>query len=489
MNFFHDVKNRMKKLLYKIKWLNRTNERHAEECAAYRRMEIYMQDEKLELMKNARIPKALWKIGMPTMVGMLVASLYTLVDAYYVGGLGTSAVGAVSVSFPIGQIVIGLGALFGSGAASYIARLFGESNYEEANKTASTALFLSLAVGVILIMLALIFLDPLLIMLGATETILPYARKYASIYIAGSIFNFFTVTVSNTITAEGATRYSMIAQITGGVVNLILAPIMIYSLKWGIRGAAVATLISMAISFLLYARYIVLKVGTLRFHIKYVIFDKKIFKGILSVGIPVFVFQLLASMAIALTNTAASRYGDNAVAAMGIVTRILALGFGVIYGFLRGFQPIAGYNYGARKFDRLKEALRVSIRWTTWFSIISAVLLLLFAPQIMALFSQDKEVIMTGSYALRIGAIPFITYGFVLVYAMLFLALGKTIEGAIFTFSRQGVFFIPLILLLPRFLGIKGIMYAQPVADILTFVLCLFFSIKINKMLNNEVEE
>ena len=149
-----------------------------------------MQDEKLELMKNEKISKALWKIGMPTMVGMLVASLYTLVDAYFVGGLGTSAMGAVSVSFPIGQFVIGLGALFGSGAASYIARLFGENNYEEANKTASTALFLSMAAGAVLIITSLVFLDKLLIMLGATETILPYARDYAYIYIIGSIFNF-----------------------------------------------------------------------------------------------------------------------------------------------------------------------------------------------------------------------------------------------------------------------------------------------------------
>jgi len=447
-----------------------------------------MQDEKLELMKNARIPKALWKIGMPTMVGMLVASLYTLVDAYFVGGLGTSAVGAVSVSFPIGQFVIGLGALFGSGAASYIARLFGKSNYEEANRTASTALFSSLAAGAVLIIIALVFLDQLLIMLGATETILPYAREYASIYIAGSIFSFFTVTVSNTITAEGATRYSMVAQITGGIVNLILAPIMIYSLKWGIRGAAIATLISMAVSFLIYLRYIITKVGTLRFHIKYIVFDKKIYRGILGVGVPVFVFQLLASMAIALTNISANHYGDNAVAAMGIVTRILALGFGVIYGFLRGFQPIAGYNYGARQFGRLREAVRVSLRWTTWFSTITAILLLVFAPQIMALFSQDAMVIRTGSYALRIGAVPFISYGFVLVYAMLFLALGKTLEGGIFTLSRQGVFFIPLILLLPRFLGMNGVIYAQPIADILTFILCVIFAVHINRTLRSETE-
>jgi len=176
------------------------------------------------------------------------------------------------------------------------------------------------------------------------------------------------------------------------------------------------------------------------------------------------------------------------VAAMGIVTRILALGFGVIYGFLRGFQPIAGYNYGARQFDRLREAVRVSLRWTTWFSTISAILLMVFAPQIMALFSQDAMVIRTGSYALRIGAVPFMTYGFVLVYAMLFLALGKTLEGGIFTLSRQGVFFIPLILLLPRFLGMNGVIYAQPIADILTFILCLIFAIKINRTLRSEIE-
>lgn len=437
---------------------------------------------KLQLMREGEIPVALCKLGLPPMIGMLVSALYNLVDAYFVGGLGTSQLAAVSVVFPVVQIIIGLGMTFGSGAASYAARLLGEKNEEQANKTVSTALFTSIAVGIIAIVLALCFLDNFLLALGATNTILPFARAYALIYISGSIFNIFNVTMNNIIAAEGATKVTMTAMLMGAILNAVLDPIFIYNLDFGIEGAAIATVIAQAITSLMYVIYIVGKKGYLSFSIWNFCFDKHIYGEIFKIGVPTLVFQLLSSASISLTNTAASSYGDSAVASMGIVTRILAMGTYIVFGYMKGFQPVAGFNYGAKRYDRLKEAVRVSLKWATTFCMITAVVLLVFAPYIVSAFSQgDSTVIEIGSAALRANSILFVFFGFSSVYMSLFLALGKGKEGSILSMSRQGLFFIPTILIMPLLLGLNGVIYAQPLADLFTVILTLILSVRLNK--------
>ncbi len=441
-------------------------------------------DAEIRMMKDERIPKVLFKLGMPTMIGMLVSALYNVVDAYFVGGLGTSQMGAVSIAFPIGQIIVGLAMVFGSGAASYISRLLGEGNERQANRTASTSLFSSLIVGVITIAFSLCFLDNILVSLGATDTILPYARAYAAIYIAGSILNIYNITMNNIITSEGAARITMISMLLGGGLNVILDPIFIYPLGLGIRGAAIATVISQAATSLLYIWYISRKKGYLRFSLRDFAFDMTIYSEVFKVGIPTLVFQLLASASMGLTNAAASNYGDSAVAAMGIVTRVLALGTFVVFGYMKGFQPVAGYNYGAKRYDRLNEATRVSLKWATWFCGILGLIMMVFPSAIVSLFSKDDvRVIDIGGKALRASGIVFIFFGFQIVYAVLFLALGKAKEGGLLSISRQGVFFIPAILILPRLMGLSGVIYAQPVADLLTVVLTAVLAAGMHKEL------
>ena len=214
------------------------------------------QNKKIELLGSAPIPKALLAMGLPTMIGMMINALYNLVDAYFVGGLGTSQMGAISVAFPLGQIVVGLGLLFGNGAASYISRLLGRGEKETANKVASTALYSSIFVGAIIIIFSIIFLTPILKMLGATESILPYAATYTSIYIISSIFNIFNVTMNNIVTSEGAAKTTMCALLTGAVLNIVLDPIFIYVLNLGVAGAAIATAISQMISTAVYLCYV-----------------------------------------------------------------------------------------------------------------------------------------------------------------------------------------------------------------------------------------
>lgn len=438
---------------------------------------------RIYLLEEAGVALALLKLGIPTMVGMLISALYNAIDAYFVSGLGISQMGAVSIVFPIVQIIIGLGMMFGAGASSYISRLLGKGDNEQANKTASTALFSGIFVGAIIIAGIMLFLDSVLISLGATETMLPYARDYAKIYITGSIINVFIVMMNNLLTAQGATKFTMIAMLTGSIANVILDPIMIYGMKLGIKGAAVATVISLCINMMLYIGYIAKKKGILRFSIKNIAPSKKIYEEVLKIGIPVLLFQFFASAAMGTINTTSKPYGDYAVAAMGAVTRIMTVVTYVVFGFLKGFQPFAGYNYGAKKYGRLKKSINLCMVWSTLFCIIAAIVLVIFAEPIVSLFGTDTKMIDLASKALRLNATLFITFGFQMVYASLYLSIGKSLVGGMLSLGRQGIFFFPLVFVLPHMFELTGVIWVQPMADFFTTILTIIFAIKINRTL------
>lgn len=443
---------------------------------------------RIYLLEEAGVASALLKLGIPTMVGMLISALYNAIDAYFVGGLGMSQMGAVSVVFPIVQIIIGLGMMFGAGASSYISRLLGKGANEQADKTASTSLFSGLLVGAIIIIGIMVFLDPVLTALGSTETILPYARAYAKIYVTGSIINVFTVMMNNLLTAQGVTKFTMKAMLTGSIANVILDPIMIYGMDLGIEGAAIATVISLCINMALYIGYIAKKKGVLRFSVRNIAPSKTIYAEVLKIGIPVLLFQLLASTAMGSINTAAKPYGDFAVAAMGAVIRIMTVVTYVVFGFLKGFQPFAGYNYGAKKYKRLKKSIRLCMIWSTVFCIVAAIVLFIFADPIVSLFGTDIEMAGIAAKALRLNAVLFITFGFQMVYASLYLAIGKSLVGSVLSLSRQGIFFFPLVMVLPHIMGLTGVVWVQPMADLLTTILTIVFAVRINHTLSTEIE-
>ena len=342
--------------------------------------------------------------------------------------------------------------------------------------------------GAIIIIGIMVFLDPVLTSLGSTETILPYARAYAKIYVTGSIINVFTVMMNNLLTAQGATKFTMIAMLTGSIANVILDPIMIYGMDLGIEGAAIATVISLCINMALYIGYIEKKKGVLRFSVRNIAPSKTIYAEVLKIGIPVLLFQLLASTAMGSINTAAKPYGDYAVAAMGAVTRIMTVVTYVVFGFLKGFQPFAGYNYGAKKYERLKKSIRLCMIWSTAFCVFAAIVLFIFADPVVSLFGTDVKMIDLAAKALRLNAVLFITFGFQMVYASLYLAIGKSLVGSILSLSRQGIFFFPLVFALPHLLGLIGVIWVQPMADLLTTILTVIFAVKINRALSAEVE-
>ncbi len=439
----------------------------------------------MELLGSASIPKALLSMGIPTMIGMLVNAFYNLVDAYFVGGLGESQMGAISVVYPLGQVVVGLGLLFGNGAASYISRLLGRGDKENANKVASTALYSSVSVGAVIIIISMVFLHPILKLLGATDSILPFAATYASVYIVSCIFNVFNVTMNNIVTSEGAAKTTMCALLTGAVLNIALDPLFIYVFDLGVAGAAIATAISQVVSTCVYLIYILRKKSVFHFRVKDCTYTKENMSEIFKIGIPTLVFQILTSVSISLINNAAGDYGDSAIAGMGVVTRLISMGSLSVFGFIKGFQPIAGYSYGAKKFDRLREAIKTSILWSTVFCVIFGVILALFPAAIVSRFTKgDAEMIRIGAASLRANGISIMLFGFYTVYSSLFLALGKGREGFILGACRQGICFIPVILLLPIVWRLNGIMYAQPIADMLSAVITVFMAIPLHKKLN-----
>ena len=381
---------------------------------------------KMELLGSAPIPKALVALGLPTMVGMLINALYNLVDAYFVGGLGTNQMGAITVAYPLGQIVVGLGLLFGNGAAAYLSRLLGSGDKKTADKVASTALYSSVVIGAIVILCSVIFLKPILRRLGALEEVMPYAISYTSIYIIFSIFNVFNVTMNNIVSSEGAAKTAMCALLAGAALNVILDPIFIYTLHLGITGAAVATAASQMVSTCVYLIYILKKKSVFSFSIKEYRCTKEVMPEILKIGIPTLIFQLLTSLSISLINSAAKNYGSSALAAMGPVTKIISMGTLIVFGFLKGFQPIAGFSYGAKKFDRLNQAIKTSIIWSTVFCMVFGLAAVLFSEGIMSAFTKDDmQMIEIGKVALRGSGMSFVFFGFYTVYSFLFLVMGK----------------------------------------------------------------
>lgn len=444
------------------------------------------RNNKMELLGSAPIPKALMALGIPIMIGMLINALYNLVDAYFVGGLGESQMGAISIVFPLGQVVVGLGLMFGNGAASYLSRLLGRGDKDTANKVASTALYSSVLVGAVIIIFATIFLKPILTLLGATDTIMPYALTYARIYVLSCIFNVFNVTMNNIVTSEGAAKTTMCALLLGAILNIALDPIFIYVFELGVAGAAIATAISQLVSTLVYLTYAMRKKSAFSFSVREFAPTKQMMAEILKIGVPTLTFQLLTSLSIALINRAANGYGDAVIAGMGAVTRVTSMGTLVVFGFLKGFQPIAGFSYGAKKFDRLQEAIKTSILWSTIFCVIVGLLMAVFSTQIISQFTDgNAEMISVGQKSLIANGFSFMLFGFYTVYSSLFLALGKGMAGFILGACRQGICFVPVILILPVFWGLDGILYAQPIADVISAAITIFIALHLHKELSS----
>ncbi|HEO2794562.1 TPA: MATE family efflux transporter [Streptococcus agalactiae] len=442
-----------------------------------------MNESRIKILKEENINTALFKLGMPMVISLLVAALYNVVDTYFVSGLGKEAVAAVSVAFPIQLIFLGIGLTFGAGAGSYISRLLGGNNKKEASIVATVALLTSAILGIVTAIVLFCYLDGVLKFMGAIPSIIEISKSYTGIFIVGGILGAINVTVGNLAVAQGAAKISLKAMILGSISNMILDPIFIFGLNLGVRGAAIATLIARVITSLMYLIYFVGDKNLIEIKLPNFKPTVAIYKEILKIGISMLILQILQTISISKISYAASFYGEEAIAAMGIVLRIVILGTNVVFGYMKGLQPLAGFNYGAKNYERVREAIKASVKWTNVFCVVWTVMVYIFAPSILSIFGTDENVLNIAVLALRAAVIMFITFGFQFTYSTLYLSTGKALGGVFLNSLRQGIVFIPIILLLPKLMGLNGVIYAQTISDLITTIITIPFAISIHKKL------
>ena len=442
-----------------------------------------MNESRIKILKEENIDKALFKLGIPMVISLLVAALYNVVDTYFVSGLGKEAVAAVSVAFPIQLIFLGIGLTFGAGAGSYISRLLGGNNKKEASIVATVALISSAILGIITAIALFCYLEGVLKFMGAIPSIMEISKSYTGIFIVGGILGTVNVTLGNLAVAQGAAKISLKAMIVGSISNMILDPIFIFGLNLGVRGAAIATLIARVITSLMYPIYFIGDKNLIEIKLPNFKPTFAIYKEVLKIGISMLILQILQTISISKISYAASFYGEEAIAAMGIVLRIVTLGTNVVFGYMKGLQPLAGFNYGAKNYERVREAIKASIKWTNVFCVLWTVIVYIFAPSILSIFGTDENVLNIAMPALRAALIMFITFGFQFTYSTLYLSTGKALGGVFLNSLRQGIVFIPIILLLPKFMGLNGVIYAQTISDLITTIITIPFAISIHKKL------
>lgn len=434
-----------------------------------------------------KISKLLLNLSVPATVGMFVNALYNLVDTIFVGrGVGAIAIGGLTVAFPIQMVIMAFAMMIGIGAASAISRSLGEKNIERADYVAGNSFLCVIISSAIISTLGLIFTEPILRIFGSTETILPYAKDYITIILWGSIFFSFGMSSNNLIRAEGNAKVAMATMLIGAILNIILDPIFIFIFKLGVKGAALATIISQFISFLYILTYLYSGKSSLKIKLHHLKPKINIIKEIFAVGSAAFSRQISGSVvAIVVNNSLRVFGGDIALIIVGILHRVTMFVFMPLFGVIQGMQPIVGFNYGAKKLDRVKEAVKLSLITTIVIATFGWLIIEFFPFTVISMFTGEAEIVEKGSSIMRIviSMIPII--GIQIVGAALFQSLGKAVPSLILSLLRQVLLFIPLVIILPRVLslGLLGIWIAYPAADILSVTLtALFLRSELKKM-------
>jgi len=438
-----------------------------------------MYNRKHNVLDDERVGLLLLKLSLPAFMGMFVMTLYNVVDTIFVGHyVGSLGIAGLSIVFPIQMLSVGIGQLTGMGGASLISRLIGAHNTPKAERVLGNAITSSIMMSLIMMIIGLANPDFWLMHMGATESILPYAKDYMIIILIGMVFQTFAMTLNGLIRAEGNARIPMIGMIMGAVLNIILDAIFIIPLGMGIKGAALATVIAQLISAAYLMHYYFTGKNFLKIHLKDLIPDWHIFKEILAIGIAPFTMMLANSISAIFVNIMLAAYGgDSAISAFGILNRIVMFAIlpGIIIG--QGLQPILGFNYGAKRHDRALKVIKIAVIAATTCSIV-IFLVLYFAPEpFIRIFTTDNELISLAHYAAKRVFLALFLVGFMMVGSLTFQSIGKAVQSFFTATSRSVFFLIPLVLILPRFLQLDGVWLAFPISDALTFVLTLILFI------------
>lgn len=438
------------------------------------------QAQKFKTMTTEPVRKLIIRLAIPTIISMMITSVYNMADTFFVGQISggsaeaTSATAAVGVAFPLMAIIQAFGFMFGHGSGNFISRALGSQKTEEAERMAATGFFLALIAGTLLMAVGLTFLHPLVRLLGSTDTIMPFAVSYVRLILIGCPWMTASLVLNNQLRFQGNAMFAMIGIGSGGLINMALDPLLIFALNMGVEGAALATIVSQFIAFCL------LLVGTRKsdnLKIKFKNFTpsphyfSEIFRG----GAPSLFRQGIGSVATTVLNNAAAAFGDPAIAAMSIVSRVMMFANSLVIGFGQGFQPVCGFNYGARKYDRVRQGYFFCVKYSCIFLLCAAVLGEIFAPSILSWFrGDDPEVIRIGALALRLQCLLLPSFGFIMISNMMMQTTAHTLQASLTALARQGLFFLPLVLVLPLVWGLMGIQVAQPIADFCTLILTLF---------------
>ena len=431
------------------------------------------------MMTETPVPKLIMRLAVPTIISMLVTGLYNMADTYFVAQIpdkGTQATAAVGIVFPMMAVIQALGFMFGHGCGNFLSRMLGAGKKKEASEMASTGFALALLTGLLVLSLGTVFLRPLTEFLASsdvTEETLDLTMQYARIILIGAPFMMCQFVINNQLRFQGAAMYAMVGLLAGAVINVGLDPLLILGFDMGVRGAALATISGQAFSF------IILLAGSFRgenikLHFRNIHINGYYIGQVLNGGFPSLVRQGMAAIATVLLNRAAGEYGQEAaIAGMSIVTRVLMMLSSALIGFGQGYQPVCSFNYGAGKKNRVRQGFWFCLRWGTVFLVVVSAVCILFAPDIVRIFRDEPAVVEVGSAALRYQAATLPLLATTVMINMMLQSIGKGVKASVTASARNGLFFIPAILVLPIFLGLTGVEMAQAVADVCSICLAI----------------
>lgn len=427
---------------------------------------------KYDKMANEPVKKLITKLAVPTVFTMLVSAFYNMADSFFVGKIDTASVAAIGIVFSVMTLLQAIGFTLGNGSGIYISTLLGEKKNDEAKKYASVAFFTAFATGLILLVLGLFFSEKIALMLGATKTTLKLASSYLKYILLGSPFILCSFVLNNQLRYQGSAVYSMIGIVSGSILNIIIDPVFIFTLNMGVVGAAVATVISQFVGFCLLL-FATTRGENIRISLKAFKPSKKIYKNIGVSGLPSLSRQGVQTVATIALNHSSAIYGDSAVAGMSVFNRVMFLGLAVVIGFGQGFQPVCSFNNGAKNHKRVLQGYRFTVAATTVIISVLSILGYIYAPQLIALFRSDADVVEIGVKALRAQCFVLPVIGFCTASNMMMQSLRYSVKATVLALARQGIFYVPLVLLLPLIMKINGLIIAQPLADLFTFVLTI----------------
>lgn len=442
-----------------------------------------------ERLGSDPIPKLLASLAVPATVGMLVMALHSVIDTIYIArGVGTIGVAAIAISFPLHMIIMALSGAMGLGGGSVISRALGASDLEKANRAFGNIISMVLSVSILGAFIGLTYIDPMLRLFGASDTIMPYACDYLGIILYGTIFFAFGFAVNNIVRAEGNARVAMLTMIMSSILNIIFTPIFMFGFGMGIKGAAYGTVLAQGITACYLYLYFITGKSSLSVKLRYLKPQPSLIVEILSVGASAFVRQGSASVMLIVANNLLIYYGgDLAIAVLGIIHRVMMFTLMPILGVVQGLLPIVGFNYGARNKTRVNQSIVLGIKVASTISLVAFLVVMAFPNLLMRIFTDDPALVEMGIPALRIMFALTITVGLQMITAGVFQALGKAREALVMSMARQVLFLIPLLIVLPRFFDLSGIWLAFPLADLFSFILA-FWLIKKHKdyfFLNN----